>query len=305
MMHRCLGSLPVLTGVLALVCARPSSAEASACALLGIEVAPDLSARWPELASQLREAFRARDDIDQCARSKLRSHDASISIEVFLPDGRSATRTVARREDVVPTLESLLLVPQQTEREPASSLEPSAAQPSPALAAAAPPSPPSGSPTRTRDAPLRRSMAVAERDAAEPSAMRHASRLRIELSVVTGGRVGDGQAGVGLGAFSFLELSGWLIGFEGRVDRYRTLADADPGSAGPARQTVRDIDLHGIRQRQYRRRQRNQRNGGNRSGGPPGGRPHRYRTRGSKVVLGGLHVCPAPMNARLTLMPWL
>jgi len=30
-----------------------------------------------------------------------------------------------------------------------------------------------------------------------------------------------------------------------------------------------------------------------------------YRTRGSKVVLGGLHVCPAPMNSRLTLMPWL
>jgi hypothetical protein len=67
--------------------------------------------------------------------------------------------------------------------------------------------------------------------------MRQASSLRIELSVVTGARVGDGQAGVGLGALSFLELSGWLIGFEGRVDRYRTLADAAPGSAGPARQS--------------------------------------------------------------------
>ena len=41
---------------------------------------------------------------------------------------------------------------------------------------------------------------------------------------MTGARIGDGQWSVGGGALSFLDVSGWLIGFAGRVDRYRTIA---------------------------------------------------------------------------------
>jgi hypothetical protein len=45
-------------------------------------------------------------------------------------------------------------------------------------------------------------------------------RLGVELSVVTGARVGDGQSSLGLGALSLLELWGWLAGFEARADSY-------------------------------------------------------------------------------------
>jgi hypothetical protein len=67
-------------------------------------------------------------------------------------------------------------------------------------------------------------LAVPDHDALAPSSGQPPSRLRIELSVLTGGRIGDGQTGVGLGALSFLDLSGWLVGFEGRVDRYKPLS---------------------------------------------------------------------------------
>ncbi|HEY8087048.1 MAG TPA: hypothetical protein VIF09_04365, partial [Polyangiaceae bacterium] len=45
-------------------------------------------------------------------------------------------------------------------------------------------------------------------------------RLRIELSAITDARIGDGQRSLGLGATSFLDVAGWLVGFEGRADRY-------------------------------------------------------------------------------------
>jgi hypothetical protein len=57
------------------------------------------------------------------------------------------------------------------------------------------------------------------------------SRLRIELSVVTGARIGDGQASVGAGALAFLDLGGWLLGFGGRADRYETLGGAYASTA--------------------------------------------------------------------------
>ena len=37
--------------------------------------------------------------------------------------------------------------------------------------------------------------------------------------------MGDGQLGLGVGALSLLELSGWLLGFEGRADSYRATRD--------------------------------------------------------------------------------
>jgi hypothetical protein len=57
------------------------------------------------------------------------------------------------------------------------------------------------------------------------------SRLRIELAVVTDARVGDGQTSLGFGALSFVDVGGWLIGFEGRADRYQQLAGGPTGAA--------------------------------------------------------------------------
>ena len=55
--------------------------------------------------------------------------------------------------------------------------------------------------------------------------------LRVELSVGTGARIGDGQTSVGLGAFSFLDFEGWLAGFEGRLDRYQKIGGGSDAAA--------------------------------------------------------------------------
>ena len=49
--------------------------------------------------------------------------------------------------------------------------------------------------------------------------------------MLTGARMGDGQIGVGAGMLGFLEVHGWLLGFEGRADVYRPLLSGDPETA--------------------------------------------------------------------------
>ena len=53
----------------------------------------------------------------------------------------------------------------------------------------------------------------------------------MELSLIGGARFGDGQASYGLGAQSFLDVSGWLVGFQGRADRYHQLSGAQSQTA--------------------------------------------------------------------------
>src|SRR5271167_3698729 len=107
-------ALPVLTGILAVFCPRPVFADDPSCSAVTIDAEASVSTLWPGLLSHVREAFEGRDDIDRCALVELRVRDASITVEVVLPDGRSAVRPVSRREDVAPTLEALLLVPQRS-----------------------------------------------------------------------------------------------------------------------------------------------------------------------------------------------
>jgi hypothetical protein len=155
-----------------------------------------LRAHWPNLVQRVRDELRARDGIDLCARVELRlREDAAIGVHVFLPDGRSASRRAVRREDVVPTLQALLLVPEH------------------ATAAA------------------RAEPTDAERDAGVAVPGPSPRALGIELSAITGARIGDGQASLGLGALSFLEVGGWLLGFEGRADSYQNLSGGQPEAA--------------------------------------------------------------------------
>jgi hypothetical protein len=169
---------------------------APACPSLAVEAVPDVQARWPRLAPAVREAFAARDDIDRCARVRLGATGSAIALEVALPDGRSASRSVAREEDVLPALAGLLLVPGP----------PPAAAPAPRVQVRANPV-----------APL-----------ADP---REGTSVRIELSVATGGRIGDGHAGVGLAVLSAVEIGGWLAGFAGRMDGYQKIGGQDPTGA--------------------------------------------------------------------------
>jgi hypothetical protein len=144
----------------------------------------------------------------------------AITVEVVLPDGRSATRSVVRPEDVVPTLEALLLVPQRSAQVETPGLE----APRAASSANPFPSPQQASSAGTPDVAFN---APPERDALAPQSGRPPSRVRIELSAVTGARVGVGQASAGAGVLSFLDLSGWLVGFQGRADRYEAVGSGD------------------------------------------------------------------------------
>ncbi len=222
-MMRCYAArLLALSGAFApFFAARPALAEDLSCLPMAIEADASVNARWPRLSDRVREAFDARDDIDTCARLKLRMSEASIVVEVVLPDGRSASRSLRRPEDVVPTVEALLLLPEQEEPVHAA---PDGGTSAP-LPAASAPLPASG------DVSLSAGPAVKAREAPTGVPGHEPSRLRIELSILSGARVGDGQMSVGLGALSFVDIDGWLVGFEGRVDRYRTIGNPGDGGA--------------------------------------------------------------------------
>jgi hypothetical protein len=223
-MTRTLG-IPVLAGILVGWPAPDAFAEGPPCARVTIEADASIETRWPELPERLRDAFQAREDVDRCARIVLTSRDPMIGVEVTLADGRSAHRSVPRGEDLIPALEALLILPQAppTRAEPSSPAAIGASAPS--TARATPPSPAFAA----FAAPTLAS--VPARDAPGSTPAQPSSHLRIELSILTGARIGDGQASVGLGAVSFLDLSGWLVGFAGRADRYETLGAAHTASA--------------------------------------------------------------------------
>jgi hypothetical protein len=161
--------------------------------------------RFPDLLARVRDDIAARADIDTCARVELHLEpDAGIRLLVTLPDGRTASRNVTRTDDIVPTLQALLLVP-----------EPPRA-PQPVLPQTTPPPPALQRPGS--DEALR---------VTSPRPLASSRAVGVELSVITSARIGDNQLGYGVGALSFLELQGWLAGFEGRVDAYQPMQGGD------------------------------------------------------------------------------
>jgi hypothetical protein len=207
---------------MALLAAHPALAADPSCPGIAIDAEAGLVARWPGIPERLRAAFDGREDVDACARVKLTRQRASIAVEVTLPDGRSATRSVSRPEDLVPTLEALLLVPEPP---------PPAAAPELPTAPTATPAPtptPTATVTRNRTSSTQ---AAAEHGAPAESPSARAGGMRVELSLGTAARIGDGQAGGGVAARSVLELAGWLAGFEGRIDGYQGTSAVAPTGA--------------------------------------------------------------------------
>src|SRR5258708_629173 len=125
----------VLSGALVALGASPAFGADPPCSSIAVAVDASTRARWPELPGQVRQAFQTRTDIDACARRQITLNAGSIVIGVILPDGRSALRQVSRREDVLPTLEALLLVPRSA--------------PEPLLVARSAPAVPASAPTQT------------------------------------------------------------------------------------------------------------------------------------------------------------
>jgi hypothetical protein len=195
------------------VCAQAGSAAERTCLTTTVTSDARFRARFPELLARIQDDLGARSDFDACARITLRvEDDATIRIAVTLPDGRTAAREVFQSHDVLPTLQALLLVPERPVRENTP-------------VAVATKSPPARISNPAEPEPQRSDRAGAS---SRPTTGRDA---RVELSLVAGARIGDGQFGAGGGVQSLLDASGWLFGFLGRADRYQPVAGGDPDVA--------------------------------------------------------------------------
>jgi hypothetical protein len=214
-----------LCGLLWAITPRAALAADRACTALAIESDAALRERWPDLIPRIRDDLQARDDLDACAHVSLSLRaDTAIGVTVALPDGRSASRTVQRLDDVSPTLQALLLVPEPTHAE--------SARTATRILPKAPRRTRTRTGTGTRTPTRTPARPTAEgRDVLGSASTISGTGLGIELSVVTGARIGDGQASFGLGAVSFLNFSGWLLGFGGRVDGYRPLSGGPSDAA--------------------------------------------------------------------------
>jgi hypothetical protein len=199
-------ALAVLTGLFAALGAVPAYADGvPACTPPAIAADANVRRRWPDLLDVIQQAFERRGDVDACARIELTIADGAVVLKVTLPDGRTAGRSVPRREDVLPALEALLLLPAITmEAEPPRNVLPARIEATVTILPQEPPAPP------------------ADRE----------SRLRIELGLGIEGRAGDGQMGAGVGVASFLELAHWLLGFQARIDRYQPVASRASAMVG-------------------------------------------------------------------------
>jgi hypothetical protein len=200
----------LLLSALGATVACPAGAVEHSCATLSVEADSRLRARHPELAGRVREAFEGRADVEPCPRISLSFERSLIGVEVELPDGRSAVRSLERSEDVVPTLEALLLVPEVEKAK----LEPPPERPS----------------KPRRRPPLSRAPTSAgpepDRGVSSARAASQPSTLRVELSAALGVRAGDDHVGVGLGLSSLLQISSWFAGFQARADQYQTSNDS-------------------------------------------------------------------------------
>jgi hypothetical protein len=209
--------LSALAALLAALGPRGASAAERACPTAAVQADASVRARFPDLLERIQNELLARSDIDACARVTLRvESEAAFGVSVALPDGRSAARNAVRAEDVVPTLQALLLVP----------------APVPASAPLAVPQPAPSAPAirrSARPAAVARSEVVNGDLSSSPATVPR--QFGFELSVISGVRFGDGQFGYGAGMLSFLQVSRWLIGFQGRADGYRSIVYGDPETA--------------------------------------------------------------------------
>jgi len=201
-------------------CQHGALAAERGCPGLSIQADASFRSHWPDVFERVDRELSVWADVDPCARVELRVEgEGVITVSVSLPDGRAASRRLTQGDDVIPTLQALLLVPEP-------------GPPAPAVASPATAASPHGATfinATSIDATSR-----TERDA--PPATTRARSLGFELSLSTGARVGNGQLGLGVGALSSLELNGWLIGFQGRADSYRSMA-------GEGRKTALELGI--------------------------------------------------------------
>src|SRR5262245_2661156 len=102
------------------LCPHGALAAERACPGMTIETDASFRSHWPDLLARIESELPARADVDACARVGLRAEgDAVIEVSVALPDGRAASRRLTEGDDVIPTLQALLLVPDPSPPTPA------------------------------------------------------------------------------------------------------------------------------------------------------------------------------------------
>jgi hypothetical protein len=185
------------------------------CSSPAVEADADVGARWPNLGARIRAMIDGRGDVDRCARVTISLAQVGVVVIVVLPDGRQASRAVSRADDIVPTLEALLLLPRSEVGDAPEDPPVREARPADGAARAVAPGP----------APV-----VSASGAAATGAAGEPGRLRLEFSLVTGGRAGDGQVGFNLGALTLFDVGGWLLGFEAAASGYHRVAGGGAGS---------------------------------------------------------------------------
>jgi hypothetical protein len=227
MMPRPFLGIPTLAGILAVVCAAPARAAELGCVGLRLEVEAEVERRFPDLADRVREAFSARDDMETCPEVKLAFARQEIQLRVALADGRAAERTLARAEDVVPTLQALVIVPERTDAAVPERSFPDAPAP---VATTRPTKARARSARTTRRTPARDAV-VADRGVPSPTVSAEPSALRIELSAAVGAHSGENsRSSLNFGVQSLLDIHRFLAGFQVRLDQYQAMAEGMGGA---------------------------------------------------------------------------
>ncbi|HEY8946817.1 MAG TPA: hypothetical protein VIM73_21390, partial [Polyangiaceae bacterium] len=105
MMRPPTATIPILGWVLGTLVTRSALSAEHDCTALNVQADAVVLERWPDLVRQIQVELTDRADLDDCARIALSGEAGTTTVEVVLPDGRYAARTVLRREDVLPTLQ--------------------------------------------------------------------------------------------------------------------------------------------------------------------------------------------------------
>lgn len=208
-----------LVGLLGFLAVRPSSAAERACSSLAFSVDAAVRQRWPELDGELHQRFDGRNDIDGCARVGvgLGRPEAAFSVSVTLLDGRSATRVIRHREDLLATVEALVVLPPAAERTD-SAPAPSASVDRAGVEAA------TGAVGAPRASTTELSVMTVH---ASPPLPASRSRLDLELALALGAQIGDGQTKMGAGATTLADFAGWLAGVVAEVNSYQRRGPAE------------------------------------------------------------------------------
>jgi hypothetical protein len=120
MTRRDRATIPALLALAMALVPRAARAAELGCTSVAIEADAGFRARFPGWLERIQSELSTRVDVDPCASVKLSvTTDTMISVSVTLPDGRTTSRRTGSTDDVLPTLEGLLLMPDAAPATPA------------------------------------------------------------------------------------------------------------------------------------------------------------------------------------------